>query len=159
MMQNRRSQVLVDRSVQWALVRQSLLHWVYHILLTILLLALLQVLLGGVFTTWSEHWETIWPLALSVLVSMLVLLPKFIYDTLELSNRFAGPMMRLRHVLRGLAEGQPFRPIRFRGSDFWKDLATDFNAAVAKLNPRETEPSGADPKSTPVEDELEVPVG
>lgn len=160
MTQNKRTRVLVDGSVQWALVGQSLVHWLYHILVTILLLALLQVLLGGVFKTWSEHWETIWPLALSVSVSMLVLLPKFIYDSLELSSRFAGPVTRLRRVLRDVAAGKPFQPVRFRGSDFWNDMAQEFNTAVERLLSHE---AGADAEldsvAKPVEEELGAPVG
>jgi len=73
-------------------------HWIYHSVATVLLLAVLQVLLGGVFKPWSEHWETIWPLVLCV--SLVLLLPKFVFDSFQVSNRFAGPVMRMRQSLR-----------------------------------------------------------
>ena len=51
---------------------------------------------------------------------MLMLLPVFLRDTLKLSNRFAGPMYRLRTGLKGLTESQPIAPIQFRTGDFCK---------------------------------------
>lgn len=130
---HRRRTVLVDKSTQWAIVKQSLLHWVYHCLLTILLLGALEVLLGGVFKPWNEHWRTIWPLAASVSLSLLILLPTFVLDSFRLSNRFAGPIGRVRRALRDLAAGKPFTPVGTRKGDFWPEIADELNAAVETL--------------------------
>jgi hypothetical protein len=151
----KRETVLVDENVQWAIIKQSLQHWLFHSLATVLLLALLQVLLGGIFKSWSEHWQTIWPLAASVYVSLIVLLPKFIRDSLELSHRFAGPVLRLRHILRSLAEGKPYTPVKFRESDFWADMAEELNAAVEMLTQQRLR--GESP-STDAPAEWEAPV-
>jgi hypothetical protein len=64
---------------------------------------------------------------------MFFMLPIFIVDTIKLSNRFAGPIYRLRLTIRSLAEGETFRPLRFRDFDFWQGLADDFNMMVDRL--------------------------
>jgi hypothetical protein len=133
MKKNKRRTVLVDKSTQWAIVRQSLRHWLYHSLLTILVLAILQVLLGGAFKSWEENWQSIWPLAASVYVSLLLLLPMFILDSFKLSNRFAGPIGRVRRALRDIAEGKPYKPLDLRQGDFWPEIAQELNAAVEAL--------------------------
>jgi len=155
MAKNRRQIFLVDAPVQWAIVRQSLLHWLCFSLAAVLFLAFLQLLLGGVFKPWSEHWQAIWPMAVSVYLSFLVLLPMFVYDSFKLSNRFAGPIKRVRRVLRELAEGKPFAPVKFRKGDFWAELADELNAAVQTLSSRaaaeEPEPpdhGGSDPQES-----------
>ena len=133
MAKRRRKTVLVDKSTQWAIVKQSLLHWLYHCLVTIALLSVLEVLLGGVFKPWSEHWRVIWPLAASVSLSLLILLPKFVLDSFRLSNRFAGPIGRVRTALRDLAAGKPFVRVQTRKGDFWPEIADELNAAVETL--------------------------
>jgi hypothetical protein len=59
--------------------------------------------------------------------------PVFIVDTIKLSHRFAGPIYRLRNVIRGMAQGEPFKPLAFREMDFWQGLAEDFNEMVEKI--------------------------
>ena len=136
MAKNKRRRYLVDRSTQWAIVRQSLLHWFYHSLLTVLFLLTLTVLFGGGVRPWGETWQALCPLAISVFVSMLLLLPMFIRDSFKLSNRFAGPIYRIRTTLHDVNEGKPYRHIELRQGDFWQDLAQELNAAVETLAKR-----------------------
>jgi low affinity Fe/Cu permease len=135
MAKNKRRRYLVDRSTQWAIVRQSLLHWFYHSLLTVLFLLTLTVLFGGL-RPWGETWQALCPLAISVYVSMLLLLPIFIRDSFKLSNRFAGPIYRIRSTLHDVNEGKPYRHIELRKGDFWQGLAQELNAAVETLAKR-----------------------
>jgi hypothetical protein len=67
------------------------------------------------------------------LVASLVLLPVVLMDVLRVSNRFVGPIMRLRTALSTLASGQPGKPLNFRDDDFWRELATDFNRVAARI--------------------------
>jgi signal transduction histidine kinase len=69
-----------------------------------------------------------------VIVLSLALLPVFLYDTIKMSHRFAGPIYRFRKSLKTLAEGQVVEEISFRGKDFWSDLSNDFNQVAKKLN-------------------------
>jgi hypothetical protein len=138
MAKNKRRKLLVDRSTQWAIVRQSLVHWFYHSLLTVLFLLVLTVLFGGGLRPWGETWQALCPLAISVYVSMLLLLPIFIRDSFKLSNRFAGPIYRIRSTLRDVTDGKPYTPIELRKGDFWSELAQELNAAVETLATRRT---------------------
>lgn len=138
MAKNKRRKVLVDRTTQWAIVRQSVLHWFYHSLLTVLFLLVLTVLFGGGLRPLGEAWRAVFPLAISVYVSMLLLLPIFIRDSFKLSNRFAGPVYRIRSALRDIADGKPYQPIELRKGDFWQDMAQELNSAVEALNTRRT---------------------
>lgn len=58
---------------------------------------------------------------------MLLLMPVFLRDTLKMSNRFAGPMYRLRMAFKQMAAGELPGPIKFRDGDFWQEAAEDFN--------------------------------
>jgi hypothetical protein len=138
MARKRRRRVLVDKSTQWAIVRQSLLHWFYHSSLTIFFLLILELLLGGILRPWGETWQALWPLAAAVYVSMLLLLPTFIHDSFKLSNRIAGPVGRIRNALRDVAEGKPYRPVELRTRDFWPEMGQELDAAVKALTTRRT---------------------
>jgi len=56
-----------------------------------------------------------------------------IVDVVRLSNRFTGPLLRLRRSMRALARGEQVEPIRFRDNDFWHDFAEEFNALAARF--------------------------
>ncbi len=63
-------------------------------------------------------------------LSLMLLLPLFVYDSFQLSNRFAGPVKRLRRVLRDLAEGKEISPITFRKGAYWQEMAEELNRAL-----------------------------
>lgn len=65
---------------------------------------------------------------------MIVLLPVFIRDTMKLSNRFAGPMYRLRTALSAWANGEETSQIKFRDGDFWQEAAANYNLVVKEYN-------------------------
>jgi hypothetical protein len=67
------------------------------------------------------------------LSASLIVLPVVMMDVLRMSNRFAGPVFRLRGALREIAEGRPVQPLNFRDDDFWGELGVEFNHAMARL--------------------------
>ncbi len=154
MTNDKRRIFLVDGEVQWAIIRQSLAQWLGHTIVAALYLALLELLFGGL-KPWSEHWRALWPLVTSLVVSLVILMPVFIYKSFQLSNRFVGPVKRLRRVLRELAEGKPFSPVKFRKGDYWQELAEELNLAVEALGKHRLaeEPATADDR-----DEIGIPV-
>jgi len=131
-MANNRRIRLVDNGVQWAIVRQSLMYWLVQAMVAAMYFTLLELLRGGP-KPWSEHWQTIWSSVSPLFVSLMILLPPFIYDSFGLSNRFVGPVKRLRRVLRELAQGRRFSPVKFREGDYWQELAEELNQAVEAL--------------------------
>lgn len=63
----------------------------------------------------------------------MLLTPIIIYDLLGISNRFAGPIFRLRHQMRDLAKGKPTAPLTFREGDYWQEVADSFNQIRREL--------------------------
>jgi len=59
-------------------------------------------------------------------------LPVFLFDTLRLTSRFAGPALRLRAALSDASQGLPVRPIQFRHDDFWQEMADSFNTLMER---------------------------
>ena len=72
-----------------------------------------------------------------------------------MSNRFVGPMYRLRNTLRQLADGESVHPIKLREKDFWIDVADDVNRVIKIV--QDAEPQ-AENDSVSLSDENEVEV-
>jgi hypothetical protein len=163
----KRRAYLVDWRVQGAILRQTLAQWFVFALVGALLFAVFQVLLGGTpGEPWSYRFQAIWPMAASLFVSLLMLLPKFVHDSLKLSNRFAGPIVRLRNTLREIGQGKPYKKISFRNSDLWQEIAGELDRALTvtrqlALNEAETKKTSSGfPVSSPAEvPETEEPIG
>ena len=126
-----RKRTLIDYRVQGALIVRVVLYWLMC-LLTMTLLLLGWGLLTDPARPLSAHLTEILALYRPAAVVSLLLLPGVIFDLLRLSNRFAGPMFRLRRSMRNLAQGKPVAAVRFRQGDFWQEFAEDFNTIAAK---------------------------
>lgn len=131
-----RKKTFVDPRVQGALVRRLILHWVTFLAVSALIAFCLQVL-SNPFRPMGEHAQQLWWTHGPFLLVMVFLLPVFVLDTVRLSNRFAGPIYRLRQTIRSIALGDPPRRLKFRDFDFWQGLAEDFNRMVDRLASRE----------------------
>ncbi len=64
---------------------------------------------------------------------LMLLAPLFAYDLIHISNRFVGPMFRLRRELRKLANGETVAPIFSRQGEFWADASDSFNRLREEL--------------------------
>jgi hypothetical protein len=135
-----RRQYFVDRKVQGALLYQACMYW---------LLALVVIFLG--LLGWqmlrlsprplNAHLKGMWHQYAVVVVILGILGPVFIYDMVRLTNRFAGPMLRLRSGLERLAQGERVEPIVFRKGDFWYEIAEAFNTIAARQQGGPSEPA------------------
>jgi hypothetical protein len=65
------------------------------------------------------------------LIASGLLLPIVAHSAIRFSNRFAGPMVRIRRSLKQLAEGE-IPHVVFRENDFWTDVADDINKLAAR---------------------------
>jgi hypothetical protein len=129
-----RTRVFVDRQVQGALTRRVVVHWIaFGACLTVVLAAMqaFQYPLASL----DEH-LALFPRrnGLTFLV-LLLLMPAFMWDTVRLSHRFAGPVLRLRRMMKELAAGEDPGELHFRDGDFWRDLGDSFNGIRARLYP------------------------
>ncbi len=131
-----RKRFLVDYRVQGALIVRVVLYWL-TCLLTIMLFLLGWGMITGPDRPLNARLTELWTLNGPAAVASLLLLPAVIFDLLRLSNRFAGPVFRLRRSMHDLAQGKPVAPVRFRQNDFWQKFADDFNAIAARAQDTE----------------------
>ena len=132
MNRTRRITFFVDRHVQGALLWRVIVYWQFFVIsLTAFLVCRdwyfelssnLLAILRNVHARYSP-----------VMFASLILLPVVMLDIVRITNRIVGPIVRLRHGLRDMAEGRPVHPLSFRDNDFWRDLAGDFNRASARV--------------------------
>lgn len=78
-----------------------------------------------------------------VLVSTLVVLPLVLLDLMRVTNRFVGPLFRLRRDMRKLANGEAVAAVSFRKHDFWRETAEEFNAVIQRVRQLERELAAA----------------
>jgi len=131
-----RKQLFVDPKVQGALVLRVVLYWVVCVI-TITLMVLCWRILTGPARLFYMHFSDMWFFYGPAMVASFLLLPLVILDIIRLSNRFTGPLLRLRRGMRELARGEHVEPIRFRDGDFWQEFAEEFNALAARLQGEE----------------------
>ena len=124
-----RKRYWIDSKIQGALALRILFHWVTFAVIAVVLTLILQYF-SNPWTMLSDQLALLWNRQSAFAIVILVLLPIFIYDTVKLSNRFAGPVLRLRRVMKQIADGQPPERLKFRDNDFWIGMAEDFNKLI-----------------------------
>jgi methyl-accepting chemotaxis protein len=129
-MLKRRSSSLADWEVQSFLVIRLCIHWVLFLTAIAIGVLIWIRLFSNPIVTWQETQTQFIATFLPVLITSIAILPVFIFDSVRLSNRFTGPIFRLRKALSNLSNGKQEVALEFRENDFWKSLATDFNAVV-----------------------------
>jgi hypothetical protein len=151
-MKNRRTKVMIDSVVQWALVKRVLLHWTYFLVMIAVLLPLWWAILNWDMvdkgTTFREAVVSGWVRSSPLVVFFIAIVPIIVYDIFRLSHRFAGPVYRLHKAIKELAAGEEVPPIELRKDDFWKHVVTDFNVLSEQVNAmrkREAESSHLEP--------------
>ncbi len=64
---------------------------------------------------------------------IMLLAPIIAYDILVFTNKFAGPMYRLRREMQGLIDGDSVKPIQLGNDDCWPEMADLFNEIQTEL--------------------------
>jgi len=131
MQETKRSKILVDPKIQWAIGRRVMLHWLLFAVCFGSVNILIRTILAIAEQPFAQSLSTAAQSQVPVLFVLAVMLPMFLLDTMKLTNRFAGPMFRLRHALRALPVNEKAAELTFRSGDFWPEVAVEFNA-VAK---------------------------
>jgi len=147
----KRRQLFVDPKVQGALILRVVLYWVVCVV-TITLMILCWRIVTGPARPFYTHFDDMWFHFGPALVASFILLPLVIYDIVQMSNRFCGPLFRLRRCMRALARGEHVHPISFREGDFWPEFAQEFNTLLAWVQ-RDVPPT---PEQPPAEAEPQV---
>jgi len=137
-MTKRRSQKFVDREVQSSLLRRLSLHWMLFMFANGMAILMWTRFLETPSEPWAVTFQLAFQRALPFGLISIGLVPVFVWDAMKLSNRFAGPVVRVRRALERIARGESPKPIEFRQGDFWKSLAQDLNRAFAARFPDKT---------------------
>jgi hypothetical protein len=127
-----RLHLLVDPSIQIALIVRVVCYWLIC-LVAVTLVRLCWYMLAGAQQTSAILFDNLWFDVARACEISLVLLPLVLFDIVRLSNRFVGPLLRLRQSMRQLARGEHVEPIEFRDNDFWQELAGEFNAVLPRV--------------------------
>ncbi len=135
-----RKRIYIDPKVQGALAVRVVLYWGVCVIAIAMMLLCWRIVTGPArmfYTHFGDLWFFYGPAA----VASFVLLPLVVIDILRLSNRFAGPLVRLRRSIRALARGEHVEPLEFRSSDFWQEIAGQFNAVIRRVEALENAPA------------------
>jgi hypothetical protein len=147
----KRKKLLVDGLVQGALLGRVVLYWLSCLVSMGLMLACWQVLASPGQPFYRQLDEVLLRYGPAVLASLL-LLPMVLMDILRFSNRFAGPMVRMRRTLEAMARGEQVEPLRFRDADFWQELADQVNQVAERIKKLEPTPPAASQPEHPEEE-------
>ncbi len=127
-----RKQNYIDGHVQGALLRRICFHWIAFFVVAAASIVLLQALLGDPSLSIVQRMQNEVAEFTFMGIVMLALFPAFMLDTIRFSNRFVGPIARVRRHLRQLGEGNTER-CKFRNNDFWSELAEEYNVVAEKV--------------------------
>jgi len=131
-MKSLRKRLFVDPKVQGALVGRVILYWVVC-LITITLMLICWRIVTGPARPFYTHFDDLWFFHGPAVIASFILLPLVVLDIVRLSNRFVGPMLRLRRSMRALARGEYVEPLEFRDTDYWHEFAEEFNAVLKRV--------------------------
>lgn len=129
-----RRQLFVDSQVQGALLYRIAIYWCFSVLAVCLITLCVQAISYPDreffdYFAFSDFFVQYAPIVLA----SLILVPLIMFDVVATSNRFVGPLLRMRRSMRALAAGQDVEPIHFREKDFWQDVAQEFNLIVGRV--------------------------
>lgn len=142
MWRSQRKKFFIDRKVQGAMVRRAVVY-VLLVVAAISLVSALSVSITEGPMSGTALLTRMWAKFSLSFVASLLLIPIVAIDCIRLSNRFAGPMFRLRRAMKEAADGKTVRPIKLRDGDFWFDFAEDFNRYLA-LHDSVADPANAE---------------
>ncbi len=130
---SKRKQNFVDSAVQGQLIRRVLGHWLIFFAVLMMTVMFFNLLLGSPEKPLADRVTEPFRQYILLAIIMFSLLPAFMLDTVRFSNRFVGPIYRLRRAMRELAETGDVEPLKFRNNDFWGGAAAEFNELAQQI--------------------------
>ena len=129
-MKRLRKRWFVHPRIQGALVLRVGMYWLVCVIGIVLMILCWRTGTGPACPFYVRLIE-MWPYYGPAVIVSLLMLPLVVVDIIRFSNRFVGPMLRMRQAMRQLARGEYVEPIEFRGTDLWQEFADAFNAVLA----------------------------
>ncbi len=146
MTKNQRKKLLVDKSLQSALAKRTVMYWCTTWLvvftLPIMVRTITEQLPFNMLAT--ELIKDFWfPITIS-----LLMLPIVVWDSFRFSSRVAGPVFRINEAIQEKREtGKNADVIRVRDQDFCQGLVDNVNQLIEMLDEKADEPAGVAAKS------------
>ena len=100
----KRRKALVDPEVQGGILRKIAIHWVLFFICNAMALMIWIRLFEQPDADWGQTFGDTMRRFLPFFIITMALIPAFVWDTLKLTNRFAGPITRLRMMLREIGK-------------------------------------------------------
>lgn len=135
----KRRKALVDPEVQGGILRKIAIHWIVFFVCNAMALMIWIRLFEQPDADWGQTLSDTIRRFLPFFIITLALIPAFVWDTLKLTNRFAGPILRLRGALSDARAGRAVAPLHFRTNDYWQEIAENFNSVLDRCNPVDTQ--------------------
>ncbi|MCC9603940.1 hypothetical protein LOC67_25595 [Stieleria sp. JC731] len=136
----KRSRTYVDAEVQGSLLRRVAFHWILFFICNTFALMCWIRLFEQPDAEWGQTFGDTVRRFLPFFIITMAMIPAFVWDTLKLSHRFAGPMVRLRNTLKDIKAGRSVPPLKFRDNDFWHEIASNFNDVMEMRRGNDSEP-------------------
>lgn len=138
-----RRQRLVDKQVQGHLMWKLFCYFMGYNLALLSITAVCfffqhcqGLLSGGPAIDVKEQFAAFLSTNTPLLISMALLIPVMLWDMLNTSHRFAGPVYRFRKTMDDFNAGQELKPVKLREGDFLTEFESSFNKFVAELERR-----------------------
>ena len=148
----RRRKLFVDVKLQGALMAHTAMYWSYC-LLSVGVIAVAWIVLAKKPATSAVLFDHLWQNFGPPFIGAFLLLPLVLLDCLRLSNRFAGPMVRVQRAMKQLANGEQPAKIALRDGDYWTEFVADLNRVIDQTTAppanRETERVQERPAESP----------
>ena len=128
----KRSRTLVDPEVQGGILRKIAGHWAIFFVCNAMALMIWVRLFEQPDAEWGQTLTDTFRRFLPFFVITIALIPAFVWDTMKLTNRFAGPILRLRNAMADASVGRAVPPLTFRTNDFWQEIAVSFNQLMER---------------------------
>lgn len=134
----KRKTLLIDARVQVPLLWRVTLYWLLGVTAMGVMVGVQVMLSSDSASADVLVSRTLLAFGPALVASMFVL-PMMLFDCVRFSNRWAGPMYRLRGKFKQLADTGACERIEFRKDDFWYELGEQFNRVAERLQERERE--------------------
>ena len=140
----KRRTTIFDPEVQGSVIRKIAIHWIIFFGCNVLALLIWVRLFEQPDASWGQTFSDTVRRFLPFFVVTLALIPAFVWETLKLTSRFAGPILRLREALAEAGKGRTVPPLRFRDNDFWQEMASNFNLMMEHREAEKETPKAAE---------------
>ncbi|MFO1062635.1 MAG: hypothetical protein U0892_02010 [Pirellulales bacterium] len=127
-----RQRFWIDNQVQGVLIGRIVLYWFACVLYFGASSACFQIWSNPDVTV-REHARILFDQAWPSIPSVLLILPLVLFDIVRLSNRFVGPIYRVKNHLAKLLANSNCYPLTFRDGDYWMYLADPINTLQQKI--------------------------